>query len=125
MIEITSYRRQIEAALEHAGGTHTFEDVVALVADGKLQFWPGPHSAIITELVDHPRLREVRFFLAGGRADELERMEPVVLAWAKTQGCTRATMLGRRGWQRSFLVRHGWKLPKLAVLEKSLTDGEK
>lgn len=117
------YRRQIEAALKYTHGSHTFDDVCELVAQGKLQFWPGPHSVIMTEILQFPRYRAVNFFLAGGVMEELMAMEPRVLDWAKTQGCTRAVLSGRKGWERSFLTRTGWEVQELVVLEKSL-DGE-
>lgn len=121
MKQITEYRRQIEAALQYADGTHTFEDVVRQVAKGDLQFWPGPASVLITEILEHPQRRTLNFFLAGGDLAELERMTPSVLQWGKQLGCTRAIMLGRKGWERSFLVRTGWTLPPLVVLEKDLS----
>lgn len=120
--EISHYRRQIEAALQYADGTHTFDDVARQVANGDLQFWPGPRSVIITELQEHPQRRTLNFFLAGGDLAELERMTPGILQWGKTQGCARAVMLGRKGWERSFLTRTGWTLPELVVLEKDLTQ---
>lgn len=122
MPDIAAYRSYIEAALQYAGGTHTFEDVTAGVAEGRMQFWPGVRSAIITELLESPRARTLHFFLAGGDLAELEAMEPLVIAWGKTQGCTAASMVGRKGWERTFLTqRAGWE-SRLAVFEKAL-DG--
>lgn len=119
-VDIAVYRRYIEAALKYAGGTHNFEDVTASVAEGRRQFWPGIRSAIITEVLEYPRNRTLNFFLAGGDAAELEAMEPLILDWGRTQGCTTAAMIGRRGWERTWLTqRAGWK-PTLAVFEKAL-----
>jgi hypothetical protein len=116
------FRSQIEAALVFAGGTHTFEDVCALVASNKLQFWPGEQSAVVTEILQYPQLQALNFFLAGGNLTEIEAMTPIILQWGKAQGCTLATFTGRRGWSRTFLTRTGWKKSELEVLEKSL-DG--
>lgn len=122
MRQITAYRRQIEAALEYADGSHVFDDVVRQVETGALQFWPGPTSVIVTEILEHPQRRTLNFFLASGSLQELERMTPVVLEWGKSKGCTRAVMLGRKGWERSFLTRTGWSIPPLVVLEKDLSE---
>jgi len=113
------WRRYIEDALQYAGGTHTFEDVQQQVTAGTLQFWPGASSAIVTEVLEYPRQKVVHVFLAGGTLHELERMYPLIFAWAREQGCTRATLLGRKGWERTFLARQGWT-PRLVALERSI-----
>lgn len=120
--DISAYRPYIEAALEYAGHSHTFDDVCELVASGKAQFWPGPHSAIVTEIVAEPRHTVLHFFLAGGNMAELEAMTPLVLQWGRDRGCTKASLIGRKGWERTFLTRTGWR-SGLVVLEKHL-DGQ-
>lgn len=102
------YRPQIEAALAYARGTHTFDDIAAGVSEGTFQLWPGERSVIVTEVLATPRARILHFFLAGGDLQELEQMTPVVLAWGKAEGCTRAALIGRRGWTRTFL-KEGWE----------------
>jgi hypothetical protein len=91
--------------------------VVELVAAGRLQFWPGERSCIVTELIEYPKYTQLHFFLAGGRLEELMAMVPLVEEWGKSRGCTRASLIGRRGWERTFLVRSGWK-QDLVLLEK-------
>lgn len=123
--EIEGFRRYIEEALQYAGGTHTFEDVRAAVADGRMQLWPGVHSVVITEIITYPQYKALNFFLAGGERNslaEFEAMEPLINAWGHAQGCRVACFTGRRGWERTFLSRTGWR-SSLVVLEKSL-DGE-
>ena len=117
---IDDYRVQIEAALVYAGNEYTFEDVKREVAENKLQFWPGTTSVIITTIVNNPQEKLLHFFLAGGNMAELEAMTPLVLEWGKQQGCTRASLVGRRGWLKSFLVDTGWKDTKLVLMEKDL-----
>ena len=113
-------RPLIEAALEYAGGTHTFEDIRQLVDEGRLVFWPGPHSAVITEIIQFPQKRTLNFFLAGGNLAELEAMYPALEQWGRDQGCADAMSTCRRGWERTFLVhREGWE-SKLVVLTKEL-----
>lgn len=120
-MSIDDYRAQIEAALEHAGGTHTFDDVAERVADGRMQFWPGVKAAIVTEILEYPRLKALNFFLAGGVGglSEIEAMTPGILDWGRSVGCTQAVFTGRRGWERTFLSRTGWT-PKLVVFDKAL-----
>lgn len=120
VVDITAHRAQIEAALGYAGGTHTFEDIRAAVEAGSLQYWPGPNSAILTEIIQYPQKRVLNFFLAGGNAAEIETMYPEVEAWGRARGCTGAAFTGRKGWERTFLKHRGWE-PKLVVFEKDLT----
>jgi hypothetical protein len=120
VIDLVGARPHIEAALSYGGGTHTFEDVAAMIDQGEAIFWPGPNSVIVTQIIEHPRSRTLHFFLAGGNLAELERMVPGILSWAKTErGCTAASMTGRKGWERTFLTRGGWK-SNLVVMTKEL-----
>jgi hypothetical protein len=119
---LTAYRPQIEAALVYSGHSHTFDDVAQLVKDGKAQFWGGPTSVVITQVVLEPQHKVLHFFLAGGNLAELEKMTPLIEQWGREQGCTRASLVGRKGWDRTFLSRQGWH-NGLVVLEKDL-DGQ-
>lgn len=112
-------RPHIEAALGYSTGTHTFGDVVRMVDEGRLQFWPGPHSAIVTEIIEYPQQRTLHYFLAGGNLAEIERMLPEIEAWGRAQGCTAASLTGRKGWERTFLKREGWT-SSLVVMTKEL-----
>ncbi|ANN76814.1 hypothetical protein BAU07_06525 [Bordetella flabilis] len=112
----------IEAALQYTGGTHTLSDIEDGVEAGHFQLWPGKRAVIVTEIVVYPRLKACQFFLAGGDLDELKEMVPCVEAWAKDLGCTRMTLAGRRGWERSFLKGLGY-VPKWTVLGKELQNG--
>lgn len=120
--DISVHRCYIEAALKYADGSHMFEDVAAAVAAGRMQYWPGPSSAIITEILDYPQYKALNFFLAGGNLPELERMTPLILEWGKAQGCKKALFAGRRGWERTFLTRSGWGVSDLVVLEKAIDE---
>lgn len=98
----------IEAALEYSGGTHTIEDIAHGVAAGRMQFWPAEHGCLVTEIVTFPKKRVLNVFLGGGEFEQLADMHGDVIAWAKTQGCTCATISGRKGWERAFKSR-GWQ----------------
>lgn len=119
---ISAYRQYIEGALAYAGGTHTYDDIREGVEQGRLQFWPGIHSAAISEIITYPRSRVLNIILAGGNLAEIEAGMPTLLEWARTQGCTSASLTGRKGWERTFLTRTGWAPSSLVVFEKQL-DG--
>lgn len=117
--DISQSRRYIEDALQYANGTHTYEDVVEGVNAGTLQFWPGNGAAVVTEILETPRKKILHFFLAGGNLTALERMVPDILAWGREQGCDFTTLVGRKGWERTFISRLGFE-PKLVLFEAPL-----
>ena len=120
VLDLQRFRPHIEAALSHGDDTHTFADVQDMVAAGKAQFFPGPASCVVTELVLDPRRKSLHFFLAAGRMAELEIMAPHILEFGRREGCTHATLIGRKGWQRSFLARTGWTKSPLILMERDL-----
>lgn len=111
----------LQEALGYTGNTHTLDDVRRGIADGLLQLWPAPTSAIVTELITYPTgVKVVNFFLAGGNMAEVKSLYHIVLQWARAEGCTRASFTGRRGWERTFLTRdEGWS-PVLTHYTKEL-----
>ena len=91
-----------EDALQYASGSHTIQDVMIAVSEGKAQFFPLDKSAIVTEIVDYPQKSMCRIWLAGGDLDELVQAESAIEAWAKTLGCSGMEIIGRRGWLRKL-----------------------
>lgn len=118
--DISAYRLHIASALAYASATHSVDDVLSMVAAGHAQFWPGPASCIVTRIVDQPRKRSVHFFLAAGNSNDLAQMVPIILDWAKSQDCTAATFVGRRGWARTFVTKMGFVDTQMVYMEKSL-----
>ncbi len=119
-LALQPYRAHLEAALAYAAHSHTFEDVVALVASGAAQAWPGPASIIVTEIVEYPRYRVLHFFLGAGSLQELRAMVPLILQWGNAQGCARARVVGRRGWARVFARDPAWHVLPQITVERAL-----
>lgn len=111
-------RDWIEAALQHAGGTHTFDDVVASLNAGRMQLWPAERGCAVTEIVVYPQKKVLHVFLAAGDMDQILVGFDTVAAWAREQGCTAMTMSGRLGWQR-VLRSEGWE-PTMVTMEKDI-----
>lgn len=118
--ELLRCRPWIEAALERANGTHTFKDIVDGVVEGRMQFWPAERGCLVTEIVMYPQKKVINVFLGGGELDQLADMHGDVIAWAKSQGCTGATIVGRKGWERAF-KQYGWK-PVFVTLAKEFDE---
>lgn len=77
----------------------TEEHVLAELSTNRAQLWPGRQSAMVTQLVKQNELR-LHVWLAGGDLADLLSMTPGVEAWGRQQGCTFATINGRKGWAR-------------------------
>ena len=119
MTDIERLRPEIEKALKYSLNTHTFDDVVELVQQARMQLWPGKSSVIVTEIVLHPQQKCLNYFLAAGEMDELALMTPMIESWGKGLGCTRVTLAGRKGWQRTFLAKTGYT-PQWWIMSKEL-----
>lgn len=97
----------LETALISYGETHSKDEVWSLIESGKAQFWPLPNAALVTQIDKHNTgLTELRVWLAGGDVHEIASQEPIIEQWAKDEGCQRAVIFGRRGWQRTL---HGFR----------------
>lgn len=93
----------IEAALDHAGRTHSLGDVRAMIERGEARCWPGAESALVAIVETDPGERRLLIWLAGGDRCELEdEILPVVEAWGRENGCRRAMVIGRGGWERTL-----------------------
>jgi hypothetical protein len=92
----------IEAALPHTGGTHTIEDVERDIMSGRMALIPRERSAFVVELIAYPRLRALHIFLAGGDLSELKSFDPHMDRIARSLGCSRVTIAGRKGFARAL-----------------------
>lgn len=96
-------RRWLVRALEDA----TEAELLAELAAGRAQLWPGERAAMVTTLQIGPEGRSCHVWLGGGDLAELIAMAPGLEAWARQQGCDFASVNGRKGWARA-LKRRGF-----------------
>lgn len=105
-------------AIERTNGTHTEDDVLFMLFQGKLRLLRHGESGLVVEIMESPRMKILHVFLAGGKMDEILEMEKKLPALAKSLGCVRVTLAGRCGWERA-LKEHGWG-EKIIYLQKDL-----
>lgn len=109
----------IAAALEHSIGGWTLEDVRQAVEAGELQLWPGERAAVVTKLAEYPSFTAIESIAAGGDGDEIVNvLVPRAEAWGRSNGATRAHLVGRLGWQKR-MKSSGYE-PLYTVLAKGL-----
>jgi hypothetical protein len=117
--DVFAVKPQIDAALRYANGCYEFVDVLRGVLKGQYQMWRKGDSVILTEVIDYPRKRICLCFLAGGKAEEIHAMAPVIEAWAMTQGCVEGWLYGRKGWARA-MKSYGWSADSSVSLVRVL-----
>jgi hypothetical protein len=105
--QLDKYRPELEAAMEHNGGTHSFDDLTAMVLQGRLRLWHTEKSIALTEVIEYPRQKHYHVFAAGGDLDDIVATIPQIEQAARDAGCCKLTISGRRGWVRA-LTPHGW-----------------
>ena len=83
--------------------THTREQVLQRIYDGRAHLWPSENCAVLGEIINYPiGIRGFNYWLQGPKLDELTAMHDGIEAWAKERGCMVATGLGRPGWARAM-----------------------
>lgn len=83
------------------------------------QIWDGPNSVIVTQVLDYAQEKVCHVFLAAGDGKEIAAMQEPLARWAKAQGCTKAQLVGRKGWAR-VLQSAGWTLQPDIVMVRHL-----
>lgn len=107
MTELERCKPWIEAALAYSGDTHTLDDIVNAIIEGKMQLWPTPDACAVSEIIRYPRKKVCHVFLAAGNLGTILDAQPSFEAWAIDQGCEQITLTGRLGWLKT-LKRDGW-----------------
>jgi hypothetical protein len=93
----------LEAALAHAGRTHSLADVKAALERGEARLWTGARSALVAAVERDPGETRLLIWLAGGARDELENdILPLAETWGRESGCRRVLIIGRAGWERTL-----------------------
>lgn len=109
---------RIAVALELGGGTHSVQDVFDEVLAGRAQLWSTDDAVIITEVIDYPRKRVLRFWIAAGELEPVLALSRQIYPWAQQLGCECAQMTGRKGWTKA-LQSEEWA-PTLVLYERAL-----
>ena len=96
----------VAAALCRGNADHAAPDVREHLDRGTMQLWliwdgPRPVGCVVTELIESARRRACNLVIvAGERFPEWAHVEADIARWARSQGCGRLTLTGRKGWVR-------------------------
>lgn len=96
----------------------TEAELIAEIAAGRAQLWPGETAAMVTQCVVEPQGRALHVWLAGGDLAGIMALKPGVEAWGRAMGCQYVTIEGRAGWAR--VLRRSGYLPVGRLLKRML-----
>tara|TARA_R110000737_G_scaffold74496_1_gene103588 strand:+ start:240 stop:647 length:408 start_codon:yes stop_codon:yes gene_type:complete len=111
------YRKMLVEALNHSGGSHTFQNIVDAVQNEVMQFWPMEKSCLVTEVINYPNLKTLHIFLAGGDLEEIKTIDSTLEFLCQEIGADYISLSGRRGWIKA-LADIGYELSHVTLAKK-------
>jgi hypothetical protein len=109
------YHRHLARALERMGGVYTVSDILAAIAEGRMQSFADGDSWAITQVVAYPRARMLDVLMAIGDLESCRRLHDRIIQYAKDNDISLIQAYGRRGWVRDAAAR-GWKVKTTSYL---------
>ena len=114
---LAHYWTGIQKALRHGAEVYTLDQLTEGVQSGRFQFWPISETSVMLTQISGETLH---FFIAFGKMPEIQAATPHILDFGRDQGCTKATLIGRRGWSRSWLADDGWAVDPIISMSREL-----
>lgn len=111
---LLKFRVDIEKSLCYDGHSHSFDDIVDKVLEGRLRFYPLKSSFFLMEVEVTPGYSAFHGFLVGGDLEEIMDAIPMMKQEGRDLGCKYASMTGRKGWEPQF-KRIGWAQPHITM----------
>lgn len=95
-------------ALREGGNTHTLQDILHEISEGKKQSFAYGSTWAITQVLDFPRKRVLELFMVVGIGCELAILEEQIVEYGKKIGADFIRTQARRGWKNKA-KEMGWK----------------
>ena len=109
------YHRHLARTLDRMGGTYSVQDILAGVAEGKMQSFMEGDSWAVTKTVNFPRARLLEIMVALGDLQECRCLHDRILDFARENDIGLVQAYGRRGWNPDAKS-HGWKVRTTSYL---------
>lgn len=106
--QLRHWQPWIEEALVHARHTHTFDDIVGMILQNRVLFFPYDDCFLVMEKVVYPQFATFHCFLAGGEMEAVISHEAEMREIGQKLDCKYLSIAGRKGWLRQ-LERRGWR----------------
>lgn len=103
-----AYLEQLQELLHAMGGTHSLEDIKALIEDGMLQSFVEKETWVVTSVVNFPQTMVLDIFFVVGRQEDFEPLQKQIEKFAREIGATFMRVYARPGFE--YLInRRGWR----------------
>ena len=108
------YMLQLQELLHEMGGTHTLEDIQALIENGIFQSFVEKQTWVVTTTIAFPQAMVMDIFLVVGDQEDFDELEKQIETFARDQGVTFMRVYARKGFEylidrRSWKFGRGWK----------------
>jgi hypothetical protein len=119
-----AYMTQLQELLHEMGGTHSLEDIHALIENGVFQSFVEKQTWVVTTTIAFPQATVMDIFFVVGDQEDFEVLEKQIETAARNQGVTFMRVYARKGFEylierRSWKFGKGWK-PGPRVFTKRL-----
>jgi hypothetical protein len=106
--------QQLQKLLHDMGGTHSLEDIRALIENGIFQSFVEGDTWAVTTIVEFPQATVVDVFFVVGELADFEPVQKKIEGFARNIGATFLRVYGRPGFEylinrRNWSPGQGWK----------------
>jgi len=109
------YHKKLGRSLDRMGGLYTVSDVLAGIAEGRMQSFVESDSWAVTKVIDFPRARMLEILMALGDLGDCRILHDRILQYARDNDVDLIAAYGRRGWIPDART-HGWKIKTTSYL---------
>jgi len=102
---------QLQELLHEMGGTHSLEDIHALIENGVFQSFVEKQTWVVTTTIAFPQATVMDIFFVVGDQEDFEALEKQIEAAARNQGVTFMRVYARKGFEY-LIERRSWKFGK-------------
>ena len=106
-----SYHRKLARVLDRMGSVYLVQDILAAIAENRMQSFCVGNTWAITQIVDFPRARQLQLVAYVGDLKDVDALHQKIIDFADENNCGLLSTHGRLGWLREgSWQRLGWKL---------------
>ena len=103
------YYAKLARALKLAGDLYTVQDILAEIADSKMQSFVEGNTWAITEVHTFPNKKVLDITYVVGDLEDAEKLHDRVIEFAKSIDASLVRAFGRIGWEK-HAINNGWLL---------------
>ena len=108
------YLQQLQELLHDMGGTHSLEDLRALIESGEMQSFVEGDTWAVTSVLNFPQAMVLDIFFVVGELKDFGTVQKKIETFARDLGVTFMRVYGRPGFEylidrRNWVEGKGWK----------------